>query len=99
MKQQTSLFEIIVASVAITGTLFLLHRLTRPKNNWYNQAQESGFNIAINQPATIPVPVKIVEEEDCPFPNEMLVEFDNGYNQHDWGELNPGAPDIPGNRF
>lgn len=98
MEKNSSSFQIILAAVVVTGTLYLLHRLTtKPVNQYRAQtAFNPAFSVSVDQKNRnyddIQA-VEFVERPYCGFPEEMLQEFsDYGHARQVW----PGMGANPG---
>lgn len=106
-KNNSYLLNLVIAAAAITTTLFFLSKYMNKKKTdcgCTDKKPGSPLNDTsmpdMGGPKQTFVPmVETVLPEPCLFPDGMLVKYDNGYAQPEWGELNPDAPDIAGNNF
>jgi len=101
-KNDGYLFNLIVAAAAIAGTLFLLNKwATTPVKKDCGCAGNTEKPLDNFNNTQLPQiqKVEVVEPVECFFPGDMLVTYTDGTVEPNWGELNPNAPNIPGNNF
>ena len=96
------LLNLVIASVAISATLFLLNKYwNKGRNKSLPATSGDAYNntdmpVLGSRQASGVQKVQIVEEDQCLFPDGMVLNYDMG--ETNWGELNPNAPDFPQNR-